>query len=114
MRNTGGSLGIAAVTTMLTRGAQIHQAAMVSHLTPYDPAFQERMHQLGGGLGASGAAGAPSSQVYGIIYGTLVRQATLLSYIDNFRLLAFLCLLCVPAAFLFKTVRRKAANVPMH
>src|SRR5438552_1135508 len=32
MRNTGGSIGIAAVTTMLARGGQIHQAAMVSHL----------------------------------------------------------------------------------
>src|SRR5207253_1398253 len=39
MRNTGGSIGIAAVTTMLARGGQIHQAAMVSHLTPYDPMF---------------------------------------------------------------------------
>src|SRR6185295_12255130 len=31
MRNVGGSFGIAAVTTMLARGAQTHQAAMVSH-----------------------------------------------------------------------------------
>ncbi|HEY6118483.1 MAG TPA: DHA2 family efflux MFS transporter permease subunit [Pyrinomonadaceae bacterium] len=112
MRNTGGSLGIAAVTTMLTRGAQIHQAAMVSHLTPYDPAFQQRMHELAG-TWSGPATGAVPSQAYGAIYGTVVRQATLLSYIDNFRLLAFLCLLCVPAAFLFKTVR-KGANVPMH
>src|SRR6266850_3141306 len=50
MRNTGGSLGIAAVTTMLARGVQVHQAAMVSHLTPYDPAFQQRMQDLTGTL----------------------------------------------------------------
>ena len=42
MRNVGGSFGIAAVTTMLARGAQLHQAMMVSHLTPYDAAFQQR------------------------------------------------------------------------
>src|SRR3954463_1208331 len=48
MRNTGGSVGIAAVTTMLARGAQVHQATMVAHLTPYDPVFQQRLKQLGG------------------------------------------------------------------
>jgi hypothetical protein len=36
-----------------------------------------------------------------------------LSYIDNFRMLAFLCMLCVPAVFLFKRVRRRGA-VAMH
>jgi DHA2 family multidrug resistance protein len=114
MRNTGGSLGIAAVTTMLARGAQTHQAAMVTHLTPYDPAFQERLHQLAGGVATPGVAAAPSAQAYGAIYGTLVKQATLMSYIDNFRLLAFLCVLCIPAVFLFKRVKSKGASVAMH
>jgi DHA2 family multidrug resistance protein len=109
MRNTGGSLGIAAVTTFLARGAQTHQAVMAAHLTPYDPAVQERLHQLAGPGSAPGAF----TQAYGAIYGTLVRQATLMSYIDNFRLLAFLCVICIPAIFLFKTVRRKI-NTPMH
>ena len=35
MRNTGGSIGIAMMTTFLARGAQSHQATMVSHMTPY-------------------------------------------------------------------------------
>jgi DHA2 family multidrug resistance protein len=113
MRNTGGSLGIAAVTTMLSRGAQIHQAAMVSHLTPYDPAFQQRVHELTGTLATQGASTAASQQAYGAIYGTLVRQASVMSYIDNFRLLSFLCVLCVPTVFLFARVKRKTP-VPMH
>jgi DHA2 family multidrug resistance protein len=111
MRNTGGSLGIAAVTTMLARSSQIHQAAMVSHLTPYDPAFQQRVQQASGALGGSTLA---AQQANGAIYGTLVRQATVLSYIDNFRMLAFVCVLCVPLAFLFKRVKKKAGAVPMH
>jgi DHA2 family multidrug resistance protein len=105
MRNLGGSFGIAAVTTMLARGAQVHQAAMVSHLTPYDPAFQQRLHELATAFAAQGNPMTALQQVYGAVYGTLVKQATLLAYIDNFRLLAFLCLLCVPAALLFKKVK---------
>jgi MFS transporter, DHA2 family, multidrug resistance protein len=113
MRNTGGSMGIAAVTTMLARGSQIHQAAMVSHLTPYDPVFQQRVRQLTGAITTqSGAPGA--AQAYGTIYGVLVRQATVMSYIDNFRLLSFLCLLCIPAVFLFKRVKREGPAPPMH
>jgi len=110
MRNTGGSVGIAVVTTMLARGAQTHQAMMVGHLTPYDPAFQQRV----GELAARGTPGLVVQQAYGGIYGTLVRQATLLSYIDIFRVLAFLCLLCVPAALLFERVKKKAGPVAMH
>src|SRR5256885_565097 len=64
MRNTGGSVGIATVTTMLARGAQAHQAALVSHLTPYDPAFQERIRQLAGGFAARGGSAVGSQQAY--------------------------------------------------
>ena len=113
MRNTGGSLGIAAVTTMLARGVQVHQAAMVSHLTPYDPAFQQRMQDLTGTL--SSQTGTPASQqAYGAIYGTLVRQASVMSYIDNFRLLALLCVICIPMVFLFARVKRGKVPVAMH
>jgi DHA2 family multidrug resistance protein len=114
MRNTGGSIGIAAMTTLLARGAQTHQAVMVSHLTPYDPAFQQRLQQIQSGLSAQSGPVTATQQAYGVIYGTLVRQATVMSYIDNFRLLAFLCLLCIPAALLFKRVRARKGAVAMH
>ncbi|MFN7944685.1 MAG: DHA2 family efflux MFS transporter permease subunit [Blastocatellia bacterium] len=111
MRNTGGSVGIALVTTLLARGAQIHQAALVTHLTPYDPALQQRLHELMATLGNSATA---MQQAYGTIYGILVRQAMLLSYTDNFRLLAALCVACIPAALLFKRVRAGKGPVAAH
>src|SRR5216110_1201030 len=113
MRNTGGSIGIAAMTTLLARQAQVHQAAMVSHVTPYDPAVQERLRQLSGGLASQGGT-LSSQQAYAGIYGTVVRQATLLSYVDIFRLLSFLCLLCIPATLLFERVKKKTGAVAMH
>jgi MFS transporter, DHA2 family, multidrug resistance protein len=113
MRNVGGSFGIAAVTTMLARGAQIHQATMVSHLTPFDPTFQERLSDMTARIAAQGDLVTASQQAYGAIYQVLVRQATLLAYIDNFRFLAFLCVICMPAALLFKKVRAGKAPV-MH
>src|SRR5947209_2345047 len=119
MRNTGGSIGIAAVTTLLSHVAQVQQAAIASHLTQYDQAFQQRMRQfggaIGGGLGGGGGAGGmPPPQALASVYGTVLRQAMVLSFLDNFRLLAFLCLLCIPAALLFKRVRAKGGPVAAH
>jgi MFS transporter, DHA2 family, multidrug resistance protein len=114
MRNVGGSFGIAAVTTMLARSAQVHQAMMVSHLTPYDPEFQQRVGDLAGVLNGAGNLMTGQQQAYGAIYQTLVRQANLLAYIDNFRFLAFMCLICFPAALLFKRVRNGRRPAAMH
>ena len=105
-------MGIATVTTLLARGAQTHQAALVSHLSPYDPAFQERMKQIAGAT--RGGSTVATQQAYAGIYGILVRQATVLSYIDVFRVLSFLCLLCIPAALLFERVKKKTGAVAMH
>ncbi|MDT5296309.1 MAG: transporter, family, multidrug resistance protein [Acidobacteriota bacterium] len=114
MRNTGGSIGIAAMTTFLSRGAQTHQAAIATHLTPYDPAFQQRMQQLQGATALRGG-GAGTQQALASVYGIVLRQSMLMSFIDNFRLLAFLCALCIPAALLFKRVRaRRGPSVAAH
>ena len=110
MRNTGGSIGIAAMTTLLTRNSQTHQDVLSGSLNQYSIAFQNSVQQIQNNLGV----GATAEQAYGVIYGTLVKQASVLSYIDNFRLLAFLCLLCAPAAFLFKKVKNAKPPAGAH
>jgi DHA2 family multidrug resistance protein len=105
MRNLGGSIGIASVTAMLSRGAQTHQAIMSSHLSASDPVFVERQaalaHNLTPALGHATAGQAAN----GILYGQLLQQSQLAAYIDNFRLLAILCLICLPFIFLFKKAK---------
>ena len=64
MRNTGGSIGIAAVTTFLSRGAQVHQAAMSAHITPYDPSFRQWAGRVGGAMG--GAIGGSGGFIGGM------------------------------------------------
>jgi DHA2 family multidrug resistance protein len=63
---------------------------------------------------ARGGSAVAQQQAYSGLYGTLVRQAMLLSYVDVFRLLSFLCFLCIPATLLFKRVKAKGGAVPMH
>jgi DHA2 family multidrug resistance protein len=116
MRNTGGSIGIAAVMTLLARGAQTHMVPLGANVNPYNPIAQQRLHQMAGAMASrSGSAGTSMQQALGAVYGTVARQAMVLSYIDKFRLLALLCLLCIPATLLFKRVRaRKGASVAVH
>ena len=106
MRNTGGSVGIALMTTFLARNTQSHITPLVEHMTPYDSAFQNLLGHIQQGLGV----GATLEQAYNSAYGIMLKQAALLAYLDNFRLLALLCLICAPAAFLF--IRIRGAKAP--
>jgi DHA2 family multidrug resistance protein len=114
MRNTGGSIGIAIMTTMLARNAQIHQAVLATHATPYDNAYQQLIAQLTASFSRTMDAASAAQQATATVYGMLVKQAMVLSYIDNFRILAVLCFLCVPAAFIFKRVRNAKAVEGAH
>ena len=109
MRTIGGSIGIAAVTTLIARDAQLHQALMVSHLTPYDPHLQSWMKGLQDFFTMHGNAAAALREAYEVTYRTLTRQANLWAYIENFRYLAFLSLCGVPMTLLFKRIVRKHA-----
>jgi DHA2 family multidrug resistance protein len=114
LRNIGGGVGISAVITILSRSTQTHQAILAQHLTPYDPAFQQRLHAIQGGLTPQVGSYAASQDAYASVYGILLRQASLLGFIDVFGLLAFLSILCVPAVFVFKRVKGGQGAVGGH
>ncbi|HVU28537.1 MAG TPA: DHA2 family efflux MFS transporter permease subunit [Verrucomicrobiae bacterium] len=105
MRNLGGSIGIALVTTMLARGAQAHQALMVGHLTPTDPAFAHRLAATTQSLSQQSDPVAAKMQAYSTIYNTLDQQAHLWAFVDVFVIFGFLALGGIPLLFLFKKVR---------
>ncbi|MGH9358580.1 MAG: DHA2 family efflux MFS transporter permease subunit, partial [Terriglobia bacterium] len=102
-RNIGGSVGISLVTTIVARRAQAHQNMLVGHLTPYDHAYQSMVNGTSQTLQSSGSSPTQAlSQAHGLIYGELLRQSSMLAYIDVFWLLAFICLAMIPFMFLMK------------
>ena len=110
MRNLGGSIGISAFTTYLARDAQAHQAMLVAHLTPYDPAFQQRVAAIQNGVTAY--VGAPQAQqgAFGAIYGMLVEQANTQAFMDDFHWIAVVVVLCIPGALLMRKVVHKEGS----
>jgi DHA2 family multidrug resistance protein len=114
MRNLGGSIGIALVSTFIDRRAQVHQASMVSHMTPYDHAYVEQLATAEAALRAHSDPVTAHLQAQFLLYGKLLQQANLWSFVEDFRLFALLCLVCVPLVLLFKRVRRGARPVDAH
>jgi DHA2 family multidrug resistance protein len=104
-RNIGGSSGIAATTTMLARRAQYHQSVLVSHLTPYDPAYRDALGKATMALQAGGFSpsdAAPRAQ--GLIYGTLLKQSAMLAFADAFWVMGCLFLVIIPLMFLIRKI----------
>ncbi len=115
-RNIGGSAGISFVTTWIARRAQFHQSVLTAHTTIYDLDFREAMRQttalfLHHGQDATSAA----HQGLGLIYGAVVRQAMLLSFLDVFWLLGWAFLGCTVLVLLLRRPRHaveEAQSVP--
>ena len=108
MRNLGGSIGIAFVTTMLARGAQAHQALMVGYLTPTDPVFRQRLAAAHALLVRHGDPVRATSRAYSLIYNTLDHQAHLWAFVDNFRLFGLLALVRRAVDFPVQTNQARA------
>ncbi len=97
MRTIGGSIGIAAVATLLQRGAQTHQAHLASHVSLYDPDVWDRYQTLVTTFTARGADLATAEQqAWAHLYGMVQQQALLLSFIDNFWWLVWIFVAVIP------------------
>ena len=91
LRNLGGSVGIALATTLLAQRSQLHQQNLVSHVTVWDPATQERLGRWTSHFLTQGSdAFTAQRQAMAMLYQDAVGQAQVLAYADDFWLLAIL------------------------
>jgi MFS transporter, DHA2 family, multidrug resistance protein len=101
IRNIGGSVGIAALTAFLARGEQMHQNYLGAHVTATNPASYSTVQNLSSRFVILGADPVTAQQqAMGALYNSLQQQAAVLAYADNFRLMGYLSLGCIPLVFL--------------
>jgi MFS transporter, DHA2 family, multidrug resistance protein len=101
VRNMGSSVGTSAVTTILARRAQVHQAMLASHTSLSNPHFRDLAMSLADRLRHAGA-GRAHTQAYGRIYESMQNQAATLSYIDAFWMLGIATGIMFLLSFLLK------------
>lgn len=103
MRNVGSSIGIAVVTTLLTRRRVFHAEVLGDHVTAYSTEAVARLAQLQAYFIARGADTQTALQrAYGALAGLVQRQAALLSFIDAFHVLGIVFLVMLPLLLLMR------------
>jgi DHA2 family multidrug resistance protein len=109
-RNFGGSIGISVASTMLTRREQFHQSRIVELMQGMNPAYPDYTQHLAAALGST-----PDSQVtLAAVYQSVVQQATLLSYLDDFKLLGLFFLGLLPLLLLVRPGKGGGPAAAMH
>jgi DHA2 family multidrug resistance protein len=106
MRNIGGSLGIAASTTMLARHQQVYVNNLGAHVDSYGLAGRTLFEQLRSAFVMRGSDLATATEQARVAVWALVRRhSAMLSFNDVFRDLAVLFIALLPLLFLMKSPR---------
>ena len=104
-RNSGGSCGIALVSTMLARRAQFHQQTLTSHLTPMDPAYHSMLDSTAHTLMQRGIDPAGAiERAQALLYGMVQQHSMMKAFIDDFWMLGVAFLAVIPLVFLMRGV----------
>ncbi len=108
-RNIGGSVGISFVTTMLDRRSQFHQSRLAAHLNPGSIPLRAALRGISQAFFVRGSAPALAAQQSQKLLEVMVgRQAAMLAYIDDFKILAISALCMVPLTLLLKKTKTGA------
>ena len=93
----GGSIGISVMVTNLVRSAQFNRSTLVEHVTPYAEALRHGPLPPGWSLVDPAGLAAVAEEVQ--------RQAMMIAYINDFRMLAILTLVCIPFVYFMRKPR---------
>jgi DHA2 family multidrug resistance protein len=116
MRQLGGSFGIAIITTFITRFSQEHRVNLINNLDPAKYDVQQRILGMQRAFMAKGySADVALKKAYQAIEYAVLKQSTVMSYIDIFMYLGIMFLLCIPIIFFIKKGKNKiSAADAMH
>jgi DHA2 family multidrug resistance protein len=94
MRNIGGSVGIALMTTFLARRAQVHQNHLVADVRAGNPQAARLLQGLRADFVAHGIDGVTASRkALGAVYGMVQQHATMLAFVEAFWIMGVVFLL---------------------
>ena len=94
MRNLGGSVGISILVAALAENTQTIHSRLTETLRPDNPLIHSPMFGLPYSLSAPSGVAALNAEV--------TRQAAMVAYIDDFKLLMVLCLASIPLLLLLR------------
>ena len=115
MRQLGGSLGIAIITTIISSRLSLHRAHLIEYISPYSPHFNERFNSVVQGLIAKGYSFSEAKQVaLQQVNGSVVKQTLLLTYTDAFWIGGIIFMVAIPFIFMQRFKRRAKVIAESH
>ena len=108
MRQLGGSFGIAIITTFITRLSQEHRVNLLTNLDPANYDVQQRLTGMQHAFIAKGfTADEALKKAYQAIDLSVMKQSTVMSYMDIFLYLGVMFLCCIPIILFIKKGKNK-------
>jgi DHA2 family multidrug resistance protein len=108
VRNLGGSIGIAAVSTIQTRREQVDINVLGAGVSPHNPNAVAMVNSLRHFFVAQGADSVMAMrQTQAAIFGMVRQQASMISYNTTFRILGIVFLGMIPFVLLMKRPRKR-------
>ena len=103
IRNIGSAAGISIMQARFVSGIEVHHAKLVEHARPDNPLF----HAYAPLVLATTDAMARFNAV-------ITRQASMLSYIDDFQLMLGITILCAPMILLMRNPKKSSGQETVH
>jgi DHA2 family multidrug resistance protein len=105
-RNIGSSIGISVVNSLLTRNTQVNHAEIARNVTSVNRAFEDlAITQFWDPISTAGRTALDA---------VITRQAQIIAYIDDYKLLMIATLAAIPLLIIFQKPPRAAATDSMH
>src|SRR5215470_11400373 len=115
MRNMGGSVGIAAIATMLSRNTQTQYNILGAHVSAFDLQARSLLAQIRSAFMARGMDFTSASQAaYSALSGMVSQQAVMVAFVQLFRILALVFAVVVPLVFIMRRPKGGQAAASAH
>jgi DHA2 family multidrug resistance protein len=112
VRTIGGSVGIAILIALLERGAQIHQSYLSYHIDPFKLGQWHSFPPPSAAI--ANLTGHGELPLLGMMYAEVQRQALLMSFADDFRLIAYTFFALAPTVFAMAKPEQSTQGLPAH
>ena len=113
MRNIGGSVGIAIMTTFLARRTQLHQNHLVANVRAGDPQTLRLLQGLRAHFHGQGADSVTAARkALGAVYGMVQQHAAMLAFVEAFWVMGVVFLLMIPFLPLLQYSKRVSSAKP--
>ncbi len=111
MRQWGGSAGIAFLSTFLDQRCAMHRAALVEHVTAYDPSAVAQMHQAQALLATRVSTAATTKwQVYALVDKSVQAQAYVKAFENAFMAIGIAFVIALPLLLMFSSKRSSGGS----